>query len=635
MADHLKIYWRRPRRALQLPTLSFFEPPPPTAQQYPAWVPRFERTRNATRRRLQTTVPVEDFTVAISSSRSTLVVPFITRDQPSRRRVSLPPPVAEYVGVEVLTAQGFPGWLPPPMIKRRETHRTHLQAPAVNPNAPITPQYPSWVAPPKLRLVVSDRVLITPRELDEYPPPTAPPVPYPAWPPPHAHRTRFVRALRALPQLDVHTATPPYPSWALPPTHRSRFERRLQTPQELNEYPPPPPPSVPYPAWLPPKQHRRVGRPGLLLTSGGAISAPTIQDPPSYKRVEAFRTSFKRRLQVPLQLDERPFTAQISTGPRPLVASFVTRSLRSRRLQVLPHNPIYPTTPVSTAQGFPAWLPPIAHRTRLERALQTLPPLDEHPPLPPTAEGFPAWLSPKVHKTSLERTHQAPLELNARPATTIYPAWALPPQHRTRFERQRQRVPALDVYPPTPPTAQGFPAQVRLAANRTRLERRLQTLPRLDVYTATPPYPSWLPPPVHRTRLERTLQATPRQDQYAPPPTAQEYPSWLPPKAHRTSLERTLQRLPPLDRYAPPPPTPALYPSFVPIRLVPMSRLGRRLQTLDQTAVLSGKAPTELSATIDFEPVLTSTIETDPVIGATEITTEPVLGGEPDITEST
>jgi hypothetical protein len=254
-----------------------------------------------------------------------------------------------------------------------------------------------------------DRKLLTPAEIDEYPPPPPSadlysaihkspaairsefkrtlqtlgnPHVYPAtppgfrWPRPPmpTHKVAFDRKLQTLAHNEEYPATPPgffegqWPSHKPPPTLKASFARQLKLPPEHNVYPLPPVSADDYAGYTPvPKFTQSFTR--QLQALGNPHVYPAT--PPGFRwprpPMPTHKVAFARHLQQLPQLDERPLAAAIQP-PQPAVESFNVSFTRDR--QELAHNSAYPPTPPSIIEGMAPWAARSIRRRETRRKLQ-------------------------------------------------------------------------------------------------------------------------------------------------------------------------------------------------------------------------------------------------------------------------
>ena len=182
---------------------------------------------------------------------------------------------------------------------------------------------------------------------------------------------------------------------------------------------------------------------------------------PSHRPPPTFRTSFTRRLQTPLRLDERPPTSVVEFP-------FAALDLLLK-----------------------------ANRIEFKRQIQTLPQLDERPPTPPGffAGHWPAPVPFPTFKIEFVRTRRDLAHNPAYPATPAgffagqWPSHKPFPTFKVSFTRTLQTLAQNPVYPPTPPGffAGFFPAPFRVKRIPLTYHREAQRVLNPHVYPATPP----------------------------------------------------------------------------------------------------------------------------------------------------
>lgn len=412
----------------------------------------FRRRRNVTNRRRPLGSPLSS-----ASSPSPVVSADRSLEQ-AFRTVSLRSRRHQSVGwLAALTAQpvaqtpAVSAWLAPAVRKRRDTVRRLL----VVEHAPVeryTPPSIAWSDPPKVVRVDFRRTLQTLAAQVELPPTVAPPTAqnFPAWTAVQLPATLQARRLLGVTEHNVYPETP-----------KPEPELCARTPTGLHKRK---------------ATHRRLLRAGLDSYPTAVVADPSVD--------------------------------------RTLEATFVTRTLRSRKLQRLPDFvAAAPAAPQVSEAPLPAWAEQRAtyrpsHRThRQVGQLDSYPvtPAQQVPPIaavPPRAlkrrksrEGlflggggvvqsraqaqYPSWATRTLPKRkSLKRTRLSAAGLPSAPGTPAVgaqpvTAWRQPRQHR--IEHSRRLLPAAPqiTYPVTQVGIVGFVVETDTALAITGTKTRV------------------------------------------------------------------------------------------------------------------------------------------------------------------
>lgn len=246
------------------------------------------------------------------------------------------------------------------------------------------------------------------------------------------------------------------------------FDRKLRVPPSQPTYPATPATGPPLTAWL------------------AAARRAVSQD---------------RRLQRLPEQPVYPATPAPDVTDRTAGESFQTRITRSRRRLTALDAPVYPAAPaVLTAQGFPAWLAPKAHRAEpLERAVQRLE-QPAHPPTPPAVSQ--ATIAAVSSQRVKRRKGRAGLFLSAGGSTlsiastattpAAYPSF-VPTGFLSRRDTERRLIVAPDVIgvaaAPPPPAVTDRTAGPTFQTRVLR-SRRLLVAPDVLGVDAAPPVTS-------------------------------------------------------------------------------------------------------------------------------------------------
>lgn len=389
-------------------------------------------------------------------------------------------------------------------------------ASAVTPVPPVPVS--AWIVPVPRRRRETERTLVKVEPLHW---PYIAPVMAPLLSPPKVIRVEFRRKLQAqAAQLELPQATgPPSADRALAAafvtvTLRSR---RLQRLPETPVYPATPAAAVPLPAWvgrqLPATSHDRR----LLRVPEHDVYPGTPKPEPNLcARLQLGfrkrRATERRLLSVKLDRYAPPVVAEASDD-RALRASFVTRQIRSRRLQrprpfvvagvaeppalspgVVPAFTLTKAKRRKHRQGlflsgggvvegrvtaqFPAYQRPVQLKRRdTQRKLRRLAQNPAYPATP--AQGavpVTAWTRVNARHVERKRTRRDVPTLSVfRPTTYAAPLSAVEPTgfHRRRDIERRLRKPlALNVYPTTPAVGAQPESAWRLQVARRSVQRR-------------------------------------------------------------------------------------------------------------------------------------------------------------------
>jgi hypothetical protein len=277
------------------------------------------------------------------------------------------------------------------------------------------------------------------------------------------NRVEFKRTLQKLPQLD-HFVPLASPAGYLPvpKAFRTEFDRTIQP--------------VIHDEW---KRLRRP-HPGPII--------------------KANRISFKRKLQTPLELNERPptifgFQAGFIPGSRRVEARRVEFKRTRRDLPLLTE---YDPTPIGYRAGqWPSHLQLKPFKVDFTRTLQKLAHPEATPATPPVFVSYDAQFRvDAIKRRDIKRRHQAAINAHVYPPTSPlfytgeWPASArAKPVKEAEFNRTHRRAPFQPQFPPAVPGfREGFwPASVPPPTLIQSFERTLRDLPQHDVWPATPP----------------------------------------------------------------------------------------------------------------------------------------------------
>lgn len=281
------------------------------------------------------------------------------------------------------------------------------------------------------------------------------------------------------------------------------FDRKLRVPPSQPTYPATPATGPPLTAWL------------------AAARRAVSQD---------------RRLQRLPEQPVYPATPAPDVTDRTAGESFQTRITRSRRRLTALDAPVYPAAPaVLTAQGFPAWLAPKAHRAEpLERAVQRLEQSD-YPPTPPAVSQ--ATIAAVSSQRVKRRKGRAGLFLSAGGSTLSIASTATTPAAYPSFvqtgflsrrDTKRRLIVAPDVIgvaAAPPPPAVTDRAAGPTFQTRVLRSRRLLVAPDVlgvdaaPVVTSQAPQPAWRAVKANRSEFNRRIQpAAPQLETPATPP---------------------------------------------------------------------------------------------------------------------
>ena len=408
----------------------------------------------------------------------------------------------------VLTAQGYPAWLPPAAIKRKPTRFTKqptlLNEYPETPAAPSAESYPAWLPPKLLKRQPTYRThMAGAGDTDAAVLPTPTPAVYPSFIRLTAiRRPRMRFEAQSTPLVEFPETVTSSSDSGTTPTFVTRYSkaRRLQRPIYPPVYPEAggeEPTAEGYPAWLLKQAiDRRATRFDIKTVSLAefpetpvsltAQGYPGWLPPKHHRTTPTYRTHDSGSGYVPAnpaqpRLDAPKAIARRKTERRHLTAAF---------------PPVYPQTPALTAQGYPAWL----HKRAIERASlrvdhqsQPFAPVYPATPVVADAQGYPAWALNQAIRRSESR-----FDVQRAPHPPVYPQPVQAPTEAAYRAKQSIRRPSLDIhhqwqgYPPVypPKTAQNYPSwQLRLAIRRAALG--------LD--HLTPPHPAEYPEPPPQT----------------------------------------------------------------------------------------------------------------------------------------
>jgi hypothetical protein len=269
-----------------------------------------------------------------------------------------------------------------------------------------------------------------------------------------------------------------------------------------------------------------------------AIAAAAWKPQPTFlRRIDTTnrRARFLIQLRV-ASLPVYPAAAEAAATDAEIDVPFVTRALRSRRIQVAPWSPgmaaaVTPAAPVPVS----AWLtPPMRRRRETERRVLVPEALNWEKIAPPPI----AWMDPPraILRVAQRRTlqPQAPQIVSPPPTgpPVPLPAWAAPAAIRRRAT-DRRALTALEVPEyPQPPAASTDAAFDEPFVTRVLRSRRALPAPSPFPAAVSPPaaapaeapVTAWLPPPSTRRRGLRTLLAAPLHAVYPATPAAPDVP---------------------------------------------------------------------------------------------------------------
>ena len=474
----------------------------------------------------------------------------------------------------------------------------------------------------------------------EYPATPAPPVSVVAETPAlKANRIEANRQIQTLGNPHVYPATPPGFRWPRPPmpTLKASFDRSRQPLAHNPVYPVTPPGffAGQWPSHKPPPLFvTSFDRDRQKLPELNVYPAPAPAAVPVVAILKANRAAFKRALQAPLELNERPPTPPVVSTARPSqdARPFVTFNFRSRQFQQAVPVAQF-TKPLVIPPGYPSFLPPVAHQISFEWHLQALPQLDEYPQTPAGffAGQWPASLTLRPFEISFDRELQQLPQHDQWTPTPVgffdgfYPGSKRVDSFQISFDRDLQTVPQLDEFKPPPVSAEDYAGYTPVEKFQWSFKRTLQPILNPHVYPETPAgffagfFPgskraesfAWsfdtsiqpvrldrFPPPpvsaddyaaftpvptIRRRDLNRRLQSVGNPHVYPPTPPgffAGFFPGSARVNANRTAFARRLQALPQLDRFPPKPPEP--FTAYTPVLKSIVSDFERELQRLPQ-----------------------------------------------------
>lgn len=313
--------------------------------------------------------------------------PFITHLQRSRRVKSPQWSAKLSAATPVPAAAWITGGR---KVKRVATTHRHLVKLAQAPSTPLKPSAVLFVEKAKVFKIERRAQLRKLLPLGLFPPPTGPPVPYPAWAAVRSLSTFQDRRLLKAPDAPVYpqTSVTVSPDRALSVsfvTTQAR-SRKLQRPPDHASYPAPAAPGTPqgYPAWLAKRAQVTTQKRKALKAPGAPVYPATPAAPAQpFAAVTANRVK-RRKSRQGLFLSSGGVTEARVQPQLPSYAAPIQlrRSETKRTLQRLAHSASYPATPVPT-QPEVAWRAIKAKRSDYRRKLVHADAQLSFPPTPP------------------------------------------------------------------------------------------------------------------------------------------------------------------------------------------------------------------------------------------------------------